>query len=152
MGAGAAGFACLASVVCGVVGVVGIGALSGFASYMTSGGGHNWRGALGATLLGAGSGLLSGLGGSAFSFAAGREIMFGMGLSIAARSTESAVGLGVLGGLGATYASGLYGAVQYLDTVPSAQRSNNGVLISIGQGVLNTLPLPLPKVFGEDNG
>jgi|HubBroStandDraft_6_1064221.scaffolds.fasta_scaffold215727_3 hypothetical protein len=29
---------------------------------------------------------------------------------------------------------------------------NNGVLISIAQGVLNTLPLPLPKAFGEDNG
>ena len=78
--------------------------------------------------------------------------MFGMRLSIAARSTESAVGLGVLGGLGATYASGLYGAVQYPDTGPSAQWSNNGVLISIGQGILNTLPLPLPKVFGADNG
>ncbi|HEX6518868.1 MAG TPA: hypothetical protein VF070_02485, partial [Streptosporangiaceae bacterium] len=149
---GVGAFTCMASVVCGVAGVVVIGSISGFASYEVSGGGHTWRGALGATLLGAGSGLLSALGGSAFSFAAGREIMLGMGLSISARSTESAVGVGVLGGLGATYVSGLYAALQYMHTTSPAQRSNNGVLISIGEGVLNTLPLPLPKIFGQDNG
>lgn len=150
--AGVGGFACLASVVCGVIGVVGIGAVSGFANYMTSGGGHDWRGALGATLWGAGAGLLSGLGGSAFTYAAGKELMVGLGASIAARSTEAAVGTGVIGGLGATYLSGLYGALQYQDTVPQDQRSNSATFISVGQGVLNTLPLPLPKFFGGNNG
>lgn len=78
--------------------------------------------------------------------------MLGMGASIAVRSTESAVGVGLLGNLGATYTSGLYNAVRYLDTTPSAQRPNDGVLIAIGQGVLNTPSFPLPKDFGNDHG
>jgi hypothetical protein len=99
----------------------------------------------------AGSGLLVGIGGSAFNFATGRAINLG-GVSFEAEVTDGTVGTGVIFGVGVTAASGAYGAIQYRAMTSSSRQTSGGALIAVLEGSVNTLPLPLPKFFGGNQG